>query len=75
MNLDPQPGDKWSREGFPPIEVVAVKGKDIYYSYGKEPRCDKLDRFRELAAASIQLGAVLRRGNDVFSKDLEDFEV
>ena len=75
MNYDPKPGDKWSREGFPPIEVVSVTEKAVRYTYDKETMQVETQLFRQLSEASFRLGAVLRRGKEVFSKDTEDFEV
>lgn len=75
MNASPQPGDRWTLHGEPDIEVVAIKSGDVYYTSGKTPLRLKLDDFERLAKGSILRGAVLRRGGEVFSKDLEDFEV
>lgn len=75
MQLIPQPGDRWTLEGHPTIEVVAIKSGDVYYSFGHKPVCDPLAKFLELAQRSIDRGAVLRRGSEVFAKSLEDFEV
>lgn len=74
-DLTPQPGDVWTLRGKPVIEVVAVKQGDAYYAYDGRPMRDPVARFTELARRSIERGAVLRRGGEVVSKELEDFEV
>lgn len=75
MDINPQPGDTWTLHGHPTIEVVSVTAGDVYYVSGKDPMREPLDRFVELAQRSVDRGAVLRRGNEVMCKELEDFEV
>lgn len=75
MNINPQPGDTWTQTGYDTIEVVAVKNGSVYHTYGKKPMCNPLDKFRDLAQRSIARGAVMRRGGEVFSKELEGFEI
>lgn len=74
MNLSPQPGDRWTRKGFDDIEVVTVTATKVGYRHGKVSANIPRTAFEGLAANSIKLGAVLRRGGEVFSKELEDFE-
>lgn len=74
-DLTPQPGDRWTRQGFDLIEVVAVKHGDVYYTYDGKPLVAKIDEFKRLAGNFLLKGAVLRRDREIVSEELEDFEV
>lgn len=75
MNLAPQPGDTWTLDGKPSIEVVAVKQGDVYYTFAGKPMRDPEDRFIELAGRSLARGAVLHRGGKEWRQEDEEFEV
>lgn len=57
MNLHPIPGDHWTLT----VEVLSVTGQNVRIRRGTEIQDMKLAAYLELAAASVDSGAVLKR--------------